>query len=133
MSPPSRTSASRWILAALLGASLPAPDRAALAPTATAQATRREFHVVVRRYAFDPAVIEVQQDDLVRIVLEAVDIPHSFTVDRYRIAKRANPGQPVTFEFHAREAGEFPIYCNLTLDERCPRETRGRLVVRPRD
>lgn len=98
-----------------------------------AQAARREFHVTVRRYAFDPATIEVEQDDLVRIVLEAVDIPHSFTVDRYRIAKRANPGQPVTFEFHAREAGEFPIYCNLALDERCPRETRGRLIVRARE
>lgn len=98
-----------------------------------AQAARRDFRVTVRRYAFDPARIEVRQDDVVRIVLEAIDIPHSFTVDQYRIAKRANPGQPVTFEFHAREAGEFPIYCNLTVDERCPRETRGLLVVRPKN
>ncbi len=126
--------APRWLLAAVVlagGVTSESPPPLAAGGT-SAQATRREFHVTVRRYAFEPAVLEVQQDDLVRIVLEAIDIPHSFTIDRYRIAKRANPGQAVTFEFHAREAGEFPIYCNLTLDERCPRETRGLLVVRPR-
>jgi len=87
--------------------------------------------VQARKYAFTPSVIEVQQDDLVRIKLRSEDIPHSFTVDAYRIAKRAGAGQTVTFEFRADRPGTFPFYCNLKIDEGC-RDMRGQLIVRPR-
>ena len=94
--------------------------------------TRREFTVVAKRYAFDPPAIEVQQDDLVKITLRSDDIAHSFTLDRYRIAKRVSAGGTTTFEFRADEAGTFTFYCNLKLDDGC-RDMQGRLVVRPRD
>jgi heme/copper-type cytochrome/quinol oxidase subunit 2 len=102
------------------------------APQETAPA-RREFTLTGRRYAFSPDRIEVTQDDLVKITLVAEDIPHSFTIDAYRIAKRAAPGRPVTFEFRADRPGTFEFYCNLTTDEGC-RRMRGELVVaaRPR-
>jgi heme/copper-type cytochrome/quinol oxidase subunit 2 len=87
--------------------------------------------VVARRYTFSPAQIEVQKDHIVKITLDAQDIAHSFTLDAYRIAKRAAPGQSVTFEFRADQEGSFPFYCNLTVDEGC-RRMRGLLVVRPR-
>jgi heme/copper-type cytochrome/quinol oxidase subunit 2 len=90
--------------------------------------TMRQFSVSARKYAFQPTVVEVQQDDLVKITFDAVDIPHSFTVDEYRISKRAAPGQPVTFEFRADRPGRFPIYCNLKIDDGC-RQMRGELVV----
>ncbi|MBI2833076.1 MAG: cupredoxin domain-containing protein [Acidobacteria bacterium] len=92
---------------------------------------QREFTLNARRYAFNPAHLEVTQDDIVKITLHAEDIAHSFTIDSYRIAKRAGAGQTVTFEFRADQVGRFPFYCNLTNDERC-REMRGELVVRPR-
>jgi cytochrome c oxidase subunit II len=93
--------------------------------------SRREVTVVARKYAFSPARIEVEQDDLVKITFTTEDIPHSFTIDQYRIAKRAGPGQTVVFEFRADKAGTFPFYCNLTIDERC-HEMRGELVVKAR-
>jgi heme/copper-type cytochrome/quinol oxidase subunit 2 len=93
--------------------------------------TARTFAVAAHRYTFDPPKIEVHQDDLVRITLNADDIAHSLTIDAYRIAKRANRGQPVTFEFRADQAGTFPYYCNLQLDDGC-RRMRGELVVKPR-
>jgi heme/copper-type cytochrome/quinol oxidase subunit 2 len=94
--------------------------------------TRREFTIVGRRCAFSPDRIEVRQDDLVKITLVAEDIPHSFTIDPpYRIAKRAAPERPVTFEFRADRPGTFEFYCNLTTDEGC-RRMRGDLVVTPR-
>jgi heme/copper-type cytochrome/quinol oxidase subunit 2 len=93
--------------------------------------TTRPFNVAARRYAFDPPRIEVNQDDLVRVTLAADDIAHSFTIDAYRIAKRANPGHAVTFEFRADQAGTFPFYCNLKLDDGC-RRMRGELLVKPR-
>ena len=93
--------------------------------------TARPFSVTARRYRFDPPRIEVNQDDLVRVRLSAEDIAHSMTIDAYRIAKRVNPGQPVTFEFRADRPGTFPIYCNLQIDSGCG-QMRGELVVKPR-
>lgn len=92
---------------------------------------KREFSVHGRKYGFDPGRIEVGQDDLVKVTFHADDIPHSFTVDSYRISKRANAGQSVVFEFRADQAGTFPFYCDLTQDDGC-RKMRGELVVRRR-
>ena len=93
--------------------------------------TRRQFQVTARKYDYSPARLEVQQNDVVKITLHSDDIAHSFTVDGYRIAKRVSGGQTVTFEFHADQAGTFPIYCNLRQDEKC-RDMRGAFVVQPR-
>jgi len=98
---------------------------------ARAQESTRAFTVSARKYAFVPPRLEVRQDDLVKITLTTDDIPHSFTIDGYRIAKRVNPGQTVVFEFRADEVGQFPVYCNLTIDEGC-KAMRGELIVRPR-
>jgi len=90
----------------------------------------REISIAGNEFAFSPARIEVQKDDLVRITFTAKDIAHSFTIDvPYRISKRAAAGQSITFEFRADEAGRFPFYCNLTQDERC-RKMKGELIVR---
>jgi nitrous-oxide reductase len=91
----------------------------------------KPFAVTARRYKFEPARIEVVQDDLVKIELKTEDIAHSWTVDAYRIAKRVSPGHPVTFEFRADKAGTFPFYCDLKTEDGC-RQMRGELVVRPR-
>jgi nitrous-oxide reductase len=93
--------------------------------------TARPFSVTARRYAFEPRRLEVDQNDLVKIDLKTADIAHSMTIDAYRISKRVTPGKPVTFEFRADQAGTFPFYCNLQIDDRC-RDMRGELVVRPR-
>jgi heme/copper-type cytochrome/quinol oxidase subunit 2 len=96
------------------------------------ESREQTFSVSARKYGFSPARIEVQQDDLVRITLTTEDIPHSFTVDKYRIAKRVEPGRTVVFEFRADQPGRFPIYCNLSIDEKC-REMHGELVVTARN
>lgn len=112
--------------------SAPAPSPAPVAsPAAAGQdqpPARREFSISARKYAFSPARLEVRQDDLVKITLQSEDIAHSFTVDLYRIAKRAQPGHPVVFEFRADRPGTFPFYCNLAIDDGC-RQMRGELVV----
>lgn len=89
----------------------------------------REFAVRGGDFSFGPNRIEVQKDDLVKISFTAADIPHSFTIDEYRISKRAGAGQTVTFEFRADRPGSFDFYCNLSADERC-RGMKGRLVVK---
>jgi nitrous-oxide reductase len=89
-----------------------------------------EFTVTAKDFAFAPARLEVRQNDIVRITFRAVDIPHTLTIDEYRISKRAAIGQTIVFEFRADRAGTFPIYCNLTADQRC-RRMKGTLVVTP--
>lgn len=89
---------------------------------------RRDMVVDARKFAFTPERIEVSEGDLVRITLIAGDIPHSFTVDAYKIAKRGEPGKPVTFEFLADHTGTFRFYCNLTIDDGC-KKMAGELVV----
>ena len=98
-------------------------------PGLRAQGNAREFTIAADQFAFSPQRLEVQKDDLVKITLTAHDIAHSFTIDNYRIAKRAAAGQTVTFEFRADQAGTHRFYCNLTQDARC-RRMEGQLVVR---
>lgn len=98
-------------------------------PTRASQGQVREFTLTGDHFAFAPGRLEVQKDDLVKITFNATDMAHSFTIDSYRIAKRAGSGQRVVFEFRADQAGTFPFYCNLTQDERC-RQMKGELVVR---
>ena len=64
--------------------------------------------VHARRYAFEPARLEVHQGDLVRITLRTEDIPHSLVVDALRIARKATPDRSVTFELLADRAGVYP-------------------------
>ncbi|MFI5178303.1 MAG: hypothetical protein ACHQO8_07060 [Vicinamibacterales bacterium] len=94
------------------------------------------FTVSAYKYGYrisgsDKAEIHVHLDDLVRITFSAEDVPHSFTIDddHYRISRRAEPGKPQMFDFRADKAGTFEIYCNLSDDPRCRRETRGKLIV----
>jgi plastocyanin len=107
-----------------LGAGLSGP--AAAVPQQ--KTPHHEFDVGARRYEFLPSRLEVHAGDLVRITVRSQDIPHSFVVDAYRIAKRAAGGGSVTFEFLADQPGEFPFYCNLRNEEGC-RNMRGTLVV----
>ena len=98
-------------------------------PAVRAQGGTREFTVSGDQFAFAPLRLEVQKDDLVKITFTARDMAHSFTLDNYRIAKRAAAGQSVTFEFRADQVGTHRFYCNLTQDDRC-RRMEGQLVVR---
>ena len=125
---PSRDSARRAFvsMALLLAAAVCSGD----VPLAQEQG-RHEITLTAKRYTFSQPRIEVAANDVVKITLVAEDIAHTFTIDEYRISKRAAPGRPVTFEFRADKAGTFAFYCNLTIDDGC-REMRGELVVTPR-
>ena len=125
---PSTSSARRAYIALLI--LLAAAVASGVASLAQEQG-RHEITITAKRYAFSQPRIEVAANDVVKITLVAEDIPHSFTIDEYRISKRAAPGRPVTFEFRADRTGTFRFYCNLTADEGCGK-MQGELVVTPR-
>src|SRR5262249_12092216 len=76
----------------------------------------REFTIIGNNYAFSPASIQVNKNDLIKITFTAQDIPHSFTIEEYRIVKRASAGQTVTLEFQADQAGRLTPFRNPTQD-----------------
>jgi cytochrome c oxidase subunit 2 len=122
----------QWTVFATLAASVLFLVSTAARPSVTPgqdQGQVREFTVSGDRFAFSPASISVNKNDLVKITFTAQDIPHSFTIDDYRIVKRAGAGQTVTFEFRADRSGPFTFYCNLSQDAKC-KDMKGTLTVR---
>jgi cytochrome c oxidase subunit 2 len=107
----------------------PSPQLQATRPRARDPQQTKEFQVMARRYAFSPSRLEVNQGDLVKISLTTEDIPHTLTIDAYRVSKRATPGRSVTIEFVADAPGTYAFYCSLTAEDGC-RKMRGELVVR---
>ena len=107
-----------------LGAALSGPAAAISQQTTP----HHHFDVTARRYEFLPSRLEVHAGDLVSITLRSEDIPHSFVVDAYRIAKKVAGAGGMTFEFLADQAGEFLFYCNLHNEDGC-RNMKGTLVV----
>ena len=114
-----------------------------LAASATISGLRQEpaapeqkvFEVVARRYAFEPATIEVTEGDSVRLIVRSADGPHGVEIKQFKVKKavpRAKPGdEPVTIEFVATAAGTFPILCS----EYCGtghKDMTGTLVVQAR-
>jgi plastocyanin len=89
----------------------------------------REFTLVARRYSFTPSRIEVRRGDIVKISLSTDDIPHTFTIDTYRVSKKATRERGATIEFVADTPGTHVFYCSLTTEDGC-RGMRGELVVR---
>ncbi len=118
----------RTVLVSIVAGGLLVAGVSAFSGKPTPQSTTREFTITGDQFAFKPVRIEVQKDDLVKITFSAKDIAHSFTIDQYRIAKRAGAGQSVVFEFRADQVGTHRFYCNLTTDERCKR-MEGELIV----
>ena len=91
---------------------------------------RRDVTITAGAGAYDPAQIEVRENEILSVTFVATDAPHSLNIDAYRIAKRAEPGSPARFELRAERAGRFPSYCNLTAPDGRAHQMRGELVVR---
>jgi len=100
---------------------------------ASRQDAPREIDVVARRFAFEPARIEVAVGERVRLRVVSADGVHGFEIKKFKVKKEIPRGTtPVIIEFTASEAGEFPIFCS----EYCGdghEDMQGQLVVLTRD
>ena len=123
-----RTSVVRLIaVAVLIGAAAWTVNGAAR------QDAPREIDVVARRFAFEPARIEVAVGERVRLRVVSADGVHGLEIKKFKVKKEIPRGTtPVIMEFTASEAGEFPILCS----EYCGdghEDMQGQLVVLTRD
>lgn len=87
---------------------------AAKARPAPQAAEPRVIEVVARRYAFEPAEIEVAAGERVRLMVTSGDGLHGFEIKRFRVSKEIPRGSaPVAIEFTPSEPGRFPILCSV--------------------
>jgi cytochrome c oxidase subunit II len=96
---------------------------------AARQDAPREIDIVARRFAFEPARVEVTVGERVRLRVLSADGVHGVEIKKFKVKKEIPRGTtPVVIEFTASEAGEFPILCS----EYCGdghEDMQGQLVV----
>jgi cytochrome c oxidase subunit II len=96
---------------------------------AARQDAPREIDIVARRFAFEPARVEVAVGERVRLRVVSADGVHGLEIKKFKVKKEIPRGTtPVVIEFTASEAGEFPILCS----EYCGdghEDMQGQLVV----
>ena len=95
----------------------------------SAQDSPRTVEVVVKRFSFEPARVEVTEGERVRLVVKSGDGVHGIEIKKFKINQKVpRGGEAVTIEFVAAAAGEYPILCS----EYCGdghEDMKGMLVV----
>ena len=78
--------------------------------TATAP---REIEVVAKRFAFEPARIEVTDGERVRLLVKSADGVHGLQIKKFRVNELIpRGGEPVTIDFVASGPGTYEIMCS---------------------
>jgi cytochrome c oxidase subunit 2 len=73
----------------------------------------RVIEVLARRYAFEPADIDVIAGEPVRLLVRSGDGVHGFEIKAVKVKKEIPRGsEPVVIEFTAPGPGRFPILCS---------------------
>ena len=94
---------------------VPAAPRAIAASAWAGQAATepRVIEITARRFAFEPAEVQVTVGERVRFLLRTADGLHGLELKRFKIAKEIPRGtKGVAVEFTATEAGRFPFLCS---------------------
>lgn len=95
----------------------------------TAQEGPREITIVAKRYTFEPARVEAAEGEHIRLVVTSEDGVHGVEIKKFKVNKKVpRGGEPITIDFVASAAGEYPILCS----EYCGKGhelMKGRLVV----
>ena len=73
----------------------------------------REIAIVAKRFAFEPAAVEVTEGERVRLRVSSADGVHGLQVRRLMINKLIpRGGQAVTIDFVASAPGTYQILCS---------------------
>jgi cytochrome c oxidase subunit 2 len=95
-------------MALLLGAAFTAVPQ-----DPTTASAPREIAVVAKRFAFEPASIEVIEGERIRLRVSSADGIHGIQVRKLRINKLIpRGGQPITIDFVAPAPGTYEILCS---------------------
>lgn len=99
-------------------------------PLHAGQQSEHYLTLEARSFAFEPAVIQVNQGDRVILELESVDVTHGVYIDGYGVEAVSEPGHKARLEFVADRVGKFKYRCAMACGTLHPFMI-GELVVRP--
>ena len=89
----------------------------------------RTIEIVAKRFAFEPAQVDVAVGERVRLVVRSADGVHGIEIKKFKVNKEIpRGGKPVTIDFTASEAGRFEILCSEYCGDK-HEEMTGMLVV----
>lgn len=71
----------------------------------------KEIQIDVKKWRFDPKVVEVNQGDEVRLTVTSEEIDLKFILTSFGVTKTITAGEPVTIEFTADKKGTFEFIC----------------------
>ena len=79
-----------------------------------AQETVRQINIRAERFTFEPRAIEVVAGQRVRLLVEAVDVPHGIGIAGLGVEGVARPGaEPTVLEFLADRPGRYRFVCTV--------------------
>jgi cytochrome c oxidase subunit 2 len=87
--------------------------------------------VTVKRFAFEPELIEVTEGDRVRLVVRSADGVHGIGIKKFKVEEKIPRGKTVNIDFVASTAGTYPVLCSEYCGEG-HEEMKGTLVVKVR-
>jgi cytochrome c oxidase subunit 2 len=89
----------------------------------------RVIEVTARRYAFEPAEIQVAVGEAVRLMVRSADGPHGIEIKEMKVKKVLERGaDAVAIDLKPDTAGRFPILCSEYCGEGHD-DMKGALVV----
>jgi cytochrome c oxidase subunit II len=118
------------LLCALLALPVIPASSSLFARQAAAQAAQpRVIEVVAKRYAFEPAEIQVAVGEAVRLMVRSGDGLHGIEIKELKVKKVLERGAaPVAIDLKPATAGRFPILCSEYCGEGHG-DMKGALVV----
>ena len=72
----------------------------------------REIKILAKRFAFEPARVEVTVGERVRLVVASADGVHGIEIKKFKVNKKVPRGGEAAIEFVASAVGEFRILCS---------------------
>jgi cytochrome c oxidase subunit 2 len=92
----------------------------------------RVIEITARRFAFEPATVEVMAGERIRLVVRSGDGLHGIEIKAFKVNKEVPRGnEPVTIDFTPAEPGQYPIICS-TYCGNGHDDMKGMLVVAAR-
>jgi heme/copper-type cytochrome/quinol oxidase subunit 2 len=73
----------------------------------------RRIEVVAKRFAFEPASIDLQKGVAVTLVLKSVDIPHGIRFRELNVEVKASKGGSGEVESTSDKTGDFVDHCSV--------------------
>jgi cytochrome c oxidase subunit 2 len=98
------------VLFILAGVLSPARSLLAAFP---ADAAPKRIEIVARRFAFEPASIDLQKGVPVILVLKSVDVPHGLRFRELNVEVKAPKGGSGEVQFTPDKTGDFVGHCSV--------------------